>query len=386
MSYTLRHYGDMIQDEVRVGAYAEALRRTMKPGFVVVDVGAGAGVFSLLAAQLGASKVYAVEPNPVVDIGQLIIDANGEAGRIKFIKGTLDGLELPERADLIVADLRGTLPLLQGSARVLLDARDRLLKPGGILIPQQDQIFAAYISAQSFYERRVVSPWASNSLDLNMRAALPFQINNPIGLRWDTKHYHFLVDGQLWKALDYRTLVENDFEEELEWDVQESGTAHFVMLWFKTVLFEEISYTSGPFEGAASVYGQTLLPLSRPVSLERGNKLSLKLRIYLPNDNYEFDWQTTVWDQHDSSKPKVSLKQSTFLSRPRMGLPVSNKPHLSSLTSMGEVALAILQMIQQGVDNSAEITDHIYARFPEDFATRKLAENFVASVASRFAC
>ena len=55
--YTVDSFGRMIADPARSTAYAEALRRCVRPGDVVVDLGAGTGAFSLLACRLGAGRV-----------------------------------------------------------------------------------------------------------------------------------------------------------------------------------------------------------------------------------------------------------------------------------------------------------------------------------------
>ena len=55
--YSLNAYGSMIADRVRVDAYAEALRKTVHMGSVVVEIGTGPGIFAVLACQLGASRV-----------------------------------------------------------------------------------------------------------------------------------------------------------------------------------------------------------------------------------------------------------------------------------------------------------------------------------------
>ena len=57
--YSLADYGTMIADRVRLDAHAEALRRVVTPASIVLDVGAGTGVMSLLACKFGARRVYA---------------------------------------------------------------------------------------------------------------------------------------------------------------------------------------------------------------------------------------------------------------------------------------------------------------------------------------
>ena len=68
--YSLHFYGQMIADSSRMDAYAAALRQTIKPDSVVMDLGCGPGVFALLACKLGARRVYAVEPDNVVGLAR----------------------------------------------------------------------------------------------------------------------------------------------------------------------------------------------------------------------------------------------------------------------------------------------------------------------------
>jgi hypothetical protein len=62
--------------------------------------------------------------------------ANGYADRITFHQTLSSAITLPQPADVIVSDLRGVLPLMQHHIPAIVDARQRLLAPGGVLIPR----------------------------------------------------------------------------------------------------------------------------------------------------------------------------------------------------------------------------------------------------------
>src|SRR6185436_18926126 len=117
--YRLREYGQMIADLGRTAAYAKALERRVTPDSVVVDIGTGTGIFALLAARLGARKVYAI------DYGRRIAAANGLSERIEFIQGFSTDVQLAEQADVIVSDIHGVLPAHDRSLFAIIDARDR---------------------------------------------------------------------------------------------------------------------------------------------------------------------------------------------------------------------------------------------------------------------
>src|SRR5687767_12327163 len=111
--YSIAGHGAMIADTIRTDAYAEALRRVVKSGDVVLDIGTGSGIFALLACRFGARKVYAVEPGDAIDLAREIARTNGMNERIEFIRGLSTNIDLPERANVVVSDLRGTMPLFK---------------------------------------------------------------------------------------------------------------------------------------------------------------------------------------------------------------------------------------------------------------------------------
>src|SRR3954447_1597404 len=109
--YSVLDYGRMAGDRVRMGAYSRAIARVVKSGDVVLDIGAGTGIFSLLAARAGARRVHAVDVNPAVWLLGDLAAENGLSDRIQIHQCSSIGLELPEPVDVVVSDLRGSFPL-----------------------------------------------------------------------------------------------------------------------------------------------------------------------------------------------------------------------------------------------------------------------------------
>src|SRR5271165_7114474 len=169
--YSLREFGAMIADAGRFGAYAKAIARAVRPGDTVVEIGCGPAVFSLLACQAGARRVFAIETEECIHFARELAAANGFADRIEFFQCDSRKVDLPERANVIISDIRGALPLHDNSVRSLEDARERFLAPGGIMIPQRDMLKAAVIDAHDFYAR-LVSPWQNSVPEIDLSQAL----------------------------------------------------------------------------------------------------------------------------------------------------------------------------------------------------------------------
>lgn len=140
----------MLRDKPRTETYARALAAAAEHvrGRVVLDVGAGSGILSLLAARLGARRVVAVEASPFASVLREIVAANGLGDVVEVVQARVEDVaELPgcggELADVLVSEWMGFALLHEGMLQSVLSARDRLLKPGGLMLPRRAELFVA---------------------------------------------------------------------------------------------------------------------------------------------------------------------------------------------------------------------------------------------------
>lgn len=127
----------MLRDSARCEAYRQALAKSVTPGGVVLDVGAGTGILSLFAAEVGARKVYAVERTSVVDVARQLIAANRAEEQVQITQGDVETVGLPEKVDLVVSEWMGGYGVDEGFLPAVLLARDRWLKPQGRMLPER---------------------------------------------------------------------------------------------------------------------------------------------------------------------------------------------------------------------------------------------------------
>jgi len=291
-----------------MNAYAAALRRTVNRDSVVMDLGCGPGVFALLACKLGARRVYAVEPDNVIGLAREAAVANGFADRIEFFEKLSTEITLPEPATIIVSDLRGVLPWFEQNISSIIDARQRLLAPGGVLIPRRDILWAAVVEAPEQYAE-LVSPW-QNQFELDLSAGTRFITNN-----WRKTHIkaeQFLAEPVCWNTIDYGEVESRDVRAEISWRAARNGTAHGFTVWFDSELGDDnrdIGFSNHP-SATRMIYGQGFFPFSQPVGVSENDRIELRLAADFVQDNYVWRWDTDFIDQ------KVSLKQSTFYGVP----------------------------------------------------------------------
>jgi protein arginine N-methyltransferase 1 len=377
--YSLTAYGDMIRDRVRMGAYATALRRAIRPGAIVIDIGTGTGIMACLACRYGARRVYAIEPADAIEVAREVARANGLGERIEFIQKPSTSVILPERADVIVSDLRGVLPLLQHHVPSIVDARTRLLKRGGVLIPRRDVIRVCVASAPDLYESRV-TPWERNEYGLDMSAVSRIETNACQKCR--ARAEHVLLEPQPLATLDYGALESGDVRGDLHWSAERGGEAHGLIVWFDAELDGETGFTNAP--GAPEViYGQAFFPWTHPVALVPGDTVSASICAILVADEYVWTWATRI--SEPGGAVKAEFRQSSFFGTPRSRATLARRAaeHVAVLGEEGRLDRLVLTLLDERVP-LGQIADEVFAKFPLRVRTWERALARVADLSIRY--
>lgn len=350
--YTVVSYGLMAGDGVRMDAYARAIASAVKPGHVVVDLGCGSGVFSLLALRAGARRVHAIDINPAVWVARDLAAANGFGGKLEVHEKSSFDVELPEQADVIIADMRGSSPLYEHNLAALEDARRRWLAPGGVLLPQRDRLFVAVIEAERLYQH-FENGWVHlerQGFDASAArtAALNSVYSDEEALVLGSQ---VLSEAKQWTEVRYGEPHARAISATVDLGITRGGTAHALATWFEATVHDGIVYDNAP--GKKLVYKRTILPLLEPVRVEAGESARLVLRT--DSMGAQWAWDTTIGD-------RTRFRQATFL-----GVPTSPETLLReslgakpTRSATGERAARILSMMD-GTRSLHEIADAIGA-------------------------
>jgi protein arginine N-methyltransferase 1 len=96
-----------------------------------------------------------------------------------------------------------------------------------------------------------------------------------------------------------------DVDAAISWRAARSGTAHGIVVWFDSETADGVAFTNAP--GAEElIYGQGFFPFPRPMPVSAGERINLRLRADLVEDDYVWSWDTEFTDQ------EIGFKQSTF--------------------------------------------------------------------------
>ncbi|MCL7487985.1 MAG: protein arginine N-methyltransferase [Desulfobulbaceae bacterium] len=135
----------MMNDSPRNDAYFAALQNAITPDTHVLEIGTGSGLLAMMSARLGARQVTTCEAvAEIAGIAQAIVADNGFTPPVTVINKMSTKLEvgkdMDERADLLVSEILSSEFLGEGVLPSIEDARRRLLKPGGRIIPARGSI------------------------------------------------------------------------------------------------------------------------------------------------------------------------------------------------------------------------------------------------------
>ncbi|KAF7827479.1 putative protein arginine N-methyltransferase 6 [Senna tora] len=128
---------EMIKDRVRTETYRAAImqHQSLIAGKVVVDVGCGTGILSIFCAQAGAKRVYAVDASDIAQQAKEIVKANKLSDVVIVMHGRVEDVEIDEEVDVIISEWMGYMLLYESMLGSVITARDRWLKPGGLILP-----------------------------------------------------------------------------------------------------------------------------------------------------------------------------------------------------------------------------------------------------------
>jgi protein arginine N-methyltransferase 1 len=306
----------MIRDRVRTEAFRRAINAVVRPGDIVLDVGAGSGILSVFAARAGAGSVYAVERTSIAVLAEQLAAANNVAETIKVIHGDVMDIELPEQVDVIVSEWLGGFGIDEGMLAPVIAARDRWLKPGGAMIPQSVTAWTALVHDR--YLAETVEFLREDPFGLKLDVLVEMTVNEII---YSGTFRHLAAEdrrsepGRLWTTNADRIPLEQaqaPHQAETLLAVHDHGTANALALWFSAELAPGISLSIGPGDPPTH-WGMTTAPLRSPLELTADMAVRARVRtapaqpvgtwtswaVAMPGADWEEHDEQSVWEEID---------------------------------------------------------------------------------------
>ena len=190
-----------------------------------------------------------------------------------MIHGDVIDIELPEQVDVIVSEWLGGFGIDEGMLAPVIAARDRWLKPGGVMIPHTVTAWTALVHDR--YLADMIEFLREDPFGLKLEVLVEKTVNEII---YSGTFRHLAADDlrseprRLWTTNADRIPLEQaqaPHHAETLLPVHDHGTANALALWFSAELAPGISLSVGPGDPPTH-WGMTTAPLRSAVQLTPG--------------------------------------------------------------------------------------------------------------------
>ncbi|NXU83275.1 ANM7 methyltransferase, partial [Xiphorhynchus elegans] len=233
-------YADMLHDKDRNVKYYEGIRaavsRVKERGekAIVLDIGTGTGLLSMMAASAGADFCYAIEVfKPMANAAVKIVEKNGFSDKIKVInKHSTEVTVGPDgdmecRANILVTELFDTELIGEGALPTYEHAHKYLVQEGCEAVPHRATVYVQLVESKRMWSWNKLFPIHVEAEDGEKMIVPPSEMENCPGVP-------SVCDIQLnqMPSSDFTTLSEvvTMFSVDFSKPVQSASTCYRVQL------------------------------------------------------------------------------------------------------------------------------------------------------------
>ncbi|XP_025014847.1 protein arginine N-methyltransferase 1.6 isoform X2 [Ricinus communis] len=259
-------YLDMLNDSARNRAFREAIDKVITKPCHVLDIGAGTGLLSMMAARAMRSgeesrgTVTACESYlPMVKMMRKVLHVNGMGRTINVFNKRSDelkvGVDIPSRADVLVSEILDSELLGEGLIPSLQHAHDMLLVDNPLTVPYRATTYGQLVEStflwklHDLYDNEAKASdnirLVPTGLDTILRVKLQ---QNPMNCDAISKEIKLLSEPFKIFEFDFWKRPDSHGETEVLIKATNDGTVHAVISWWMLQLDCEgtIFYSTAP--------------------------------------------------------------------------------------------------------------------------------------------
>lgn len=253
----------MLADKPRMKFYHEAVARHIQPQDRVIDLGTGTGILAAFASRRGAAKVYAIDHSKILETAKTLAKHN-EIQNVEFVATHSKEFSLDQKVDVIVHEQMGDCLFDEAMVANVTDLRDRLLKPGGLILPSRFELYCEPIQVRD--QRVVPFIWELNVHGFDYGCLAQEQPADADYYRFHSCDLgvvsHFLGQPEPVLSIDLHTINESEMQRDLRFSrvVTRAGRLDGLAIYFTARVDDDLELTSDPMnEGRAPHWGFRIL-------------------------------------------------------------------------------------------------------------------------------
>jgi len=275
------HFGiheEMLKDEVRTTTYRNAMIHNshLFKGKVVLDVGCGTGILSMFAAKAGAAKVIGVDMSSIVEYARKIVEANNLSHKVQIIRGKVEEITLPEgvdKVDIIISEWMGYCLFYESMLDTVLYARDKWLRPGGLMFPDRATLYITAIEDRQYKDDKI--NWWDDVYGFDMSSIRKVALTEPIVDVVDRNQV--VTNSCLIKEIDIQTMKKEDipFEAPFHLQIKRNDYIQALVTFFNiefTHCHKRVGFSTAP-EAPYTHWKQVVFYLEDYLTCTKGEEL-----------------------------------------------------------------------------------------------------------------
>lgn len=267
----------MMNEAERNRAYHDGLAKVVRNDRTVFEIGTGSGLLAMMAARLGAARVVTCEAVPLVaETARRIVADNRLQDRVTVLakpsQAVQPGTDLPAPADVLVHEVFSSELLGEHVLAAIEDAKARLLKPGGIVLPRAASLVIALVGGDALggylhageafgFDLRAFNAVRPRKVPIHREDLAPELMSEPV------EAFRFDFAGAATFPAERRTL---------RLPVTAGGTCHGVIQWIRIDVADGVMYENHPARPRRVANWQpTVYAFDAPVRLPTGTVVTV---------------------------------------------------------------------------------------------------------------
>ncbi len=267
----------MMNEEERNDAFHEGLKSIVTPEKSVFEIGTGSGLLAMMAAKLGAKNVVTCEAVPLIaGTATKIIQRNNFQGRVRVLSKPSYAVQLetdlPAKADILVHEIFSSELLGEHVLPAIEDAKARLLKPGGEVLPRAASIMIALVGGEDLGKNL----YAGETFGFDVRE---FNAIYPKKRPLQREDLALVLMSESVEAFRFDFTGQSAFPAEqkrIEIRTTQEGLSYGVIQWIRIELAEGVFFENHPTQRrAVSNWQHTLYGFDAPLHAKEGTAVAI---------------------------------------------------------------------------------------------------------------
>jgi SAM-dependent methyltransferase len=359
----------MLLDRIRVEGFARAIRKIVKPGDVVVDIGTGTGILAVIAAKAGAKKVYALDRSPILDVAKELFKENGVDHIIEIIKGDVRKAKLSQPPNVVVGEMVGNLGIEEDILGLFTTIRKQCTDDVIFIPDYLDMQFAALWESGLDSEMQHLENITD---DITMGGFSRKLANRPI--------HHRVSKEEIMGVINLPIRVMTTGEQyiklyEFEIEINKTGSINAIGTWYDLNLCEGVGLTTGPY-GPKTHWTNMKFPVYPPVQVNSGDKISVRILPKILARTGVWAWEVRLGNEvrrGDSMSTIVGSKEEMLKGLGLKRVNPSLKKHPETLELL---ALAL----GGNIDSIDKMVERVFESKSDEYADLEDAKRIILSI------